>query len=624
MARNKKRSQRQPSPQPPRQDIKHDWKKDDEELELEEALFGRKQKKFKPDNNNDEESGMSEVEDNDLFTVDAPLAPGFQVDLEGDGYEYASGDGDSDTDSENSGDENEFRAFSPSPGRGRSMSRGSDFESESGSESEEETDRPSITVPDDIIDLPSSHDEELARSKRVPLWNDPSDEMAKVDISASRRLKKVDRGKRKTVEGELVGGKELQARLREQFERLHPPPDWAKRRTLPGTPSLSSLLTSNKSFISNPSLSSAQDPLARPPLPPGTIDLKRVRNANHTNPTVSKREAEGGKGGVVDMAWHPSKQVGVLAVGGGDRRVKFFQIDGHTNPTLLTLHIPSLSLSKLTYHPSGTSLLLTGSRPFYYTYDLSSQKCLRSPRNLFGSVASREGDAPNELSRHTFSPDGSLLAVAGRRGAVSILSHSTSGGGVGGMVADLRSGRGGTATALSFSSNGKYLSVLGGRDGAEVEVWDVAQREVVGKWRDDGMRGGGVMESSRDGGWVAVGSNTGLVNLYSPSLLPPSTPSPSSTLTTQATPLKTLSHLTTPITSLSSHPSSSILCISSSTRKDQLKLYHLPTGNAFSNWPTQGTPLGRVTTTGFSESGEWLGVGNAGGKVLLWSLRHWA
>lgn len=119
-------------------------------------------------------------------------------------------------------------------------------------------------------------------------------------------------------------------------------------------------------------------------------------------------------------------------------------------------------------------------------------------------------------------------------------------------------------------------------------------------------------------------SNTGLVNLYSPSLLPPSTPSPSTTLTTQATPLKTLSHLTTPITSLSSHPSSSILCISSSTRKDQLKLYHLPTGNAFSNWPTQGTPLGRVTTTGFSESGEWLGVGNAGGKVLLWSLRHWA
>lgn len=156
-----------------------------------------------------------------MFTVDAPLAPGFQVDLEGDGYEYASGDGDSDTDSENSGDENEFRAFSPSPGRGRSMSRGSDLESESGSELEEETDRPSITVPDDIIDLPSSHDEELARSKRVPLWNDPSwndpsDEMAKVDISASRRLKKVDRGKRKTVEGELVGGKELQARLREQ------------------------------------------------------------------------------------------------------------------------------------------------------------------------------------------------------------------------------------------------------------------------------------------------------------------------------------------------------------------------------------------------------------------------
>lgn len=69
MPRNKKRSQRQPSPQPPRQEIKHDWKKDDEELELEQALFGRKQKKFKPDNSNDEESGMSEVEDNDVRSI---------------------------------------------------------------------------------------------------------------------------------------------------------------------------------------------------------------------------------------------------------------------------------------------------------------------------------------------------------------------------------------------------------------------------------------------------------------------------------------------------------------------------------------------------------------------------
>lgn len=160
-----------------------------------------------------------------------------------------------------------------------------------------------------------------------------------------------------------------------RFERLHPPPDWAKRRTLPGTPSLSSLLTSNKSFISNPSLPSAQDPLARPPLPPGTIDLKRVRNANHTNPTVSKREAEGGKGGVVDMAWHPSKQVGVLAVGGGDRRVKFFQVSHPTQSyisfplwssrlnltikthRLMDTQIPLCSLS--TSHPSLSPNSLT-------------------------------------------------------------------------------------------------------------------------------------------------------------------------------------------------------------------------------------------------------------------------
>ena len=123
------------------------------------------------------------------------------------------------------------------------------------------------------------------------------------------------------------------------------------------------------------------------------------------------------------------------------------QIDGHTNPALLTIHVPSLPLERATFHPSGTSLLLTGNRPFYYTYDLISSRCLRSPRDLFGSAMSPT--SPNSLTRHAFSPDGSLLAVAGRRGAVSILDWS--GSGVGAVVAELKSGRGGSISDLTWS-----------------------------------------------------------------------------------------------------------------------------------------------------------------------------
>ena len=253
-------------------------------------------------------------------------------------------------------------------------------------------------------------------------------------------------------------------------------------------------------------------------LPQGVIEIRRIKNANHENPTTGKRQAKDAGAGVVDLAWHPNQKVGVIAVAGGDRRVRLFnvsdltalhaekilmglQIDGHTNLSLMTLHLPSLPLTRSTFHPSGSSLLLTGTRPFYYTYDLPSQRCLRSARNLFGSV---EGPtSPNSLTRHAFSPDGSLLAVAGRRSAVSVLDWSSTG--VGAVIAELRSGRGASVVDLVWSTDGRELSVLGGRDGAEVEVWDVGERKVVRKWQDDRAFGGAVMRRSGDGAFTAIG-----------------------------------------------------------------------------------------------------------------------
>lgn len=251
----------------------------------------------------------------------------------------------------------------------------------------------------------------------------------------------------------------------------------------------------------------------------------------------------------------------------------------------MTLHIPSLPLTRTTFHPSGSSILFTGSRPFYYTYDLASQRCLRSPRNLFGSL--QTPTSPNSLTRHAFSPDGSLLAVAGRRGAVSVLDWNTSG--VGAVIADLRSGRGGAVCGLVWSLDGKELSVLGGRDGAEVEVWNVGERKVVRKWSDDRAFGGVMMVQSRSGEYTAIGwvgfprgcyisssdkwmsttdirSSTGIVNVYSSSSLN------GNSFDIRPEPVKSLEHLTTPISSLAFNPSSELLVTGSKSKKNQLKM----------------------------------------------------
>lgn len=90
-----------------------------------------------------------------------------------------------------------------------------------------------------------------------------------------------------------------------------------------------------------------------------------------------------------------------------------------------------------------------------------------------------------------------------------------------------------------------------------------------------------------------------------------------------ATPLRALQNLTTPISHLAFHPEAQILAAASEGKRNALKLWHLPSATAFANWPNQSTPLGRVTGLGFSPGGQWLGVGNKKGQVLLWSVRHY-
>ena len=76
--------------------------------------------------------------------------------------------------------------------------------------------------------------------------------------------------------------------------------------------------------------------------------------------------------------------------------------------------------------------------------------------------------------------------------------------GAGAVVSELKSGRGGSIGSLLWTG-GRELSVLGGRDGTEVEVWDVGERKVIRKWSDERMFGGDLMRESGDGRYTAVG-----------------------------------------------------------------------------------------------------------------------
>lgn len=66
------------------------------------------------------------------------------------------------------------------------------------------------------------------------------------------------------------------------------------------------------------------------------------------------------------------------------------------------------------------------------------------------------------------------------------------------VVAELKTGRTGGIKDLVFARDGRELWTLSG-DGGEVDCWDLAERRVVRRWRDDGGFGGLKLAISRDG-----------------------------------------------------------------------------------------------------------------------------
>ena len=108
----------------------------------------------------------------------------------------------------------------------------------------------------------------------------------------------------------------------------------------------------------------------------------------------------------------------------------------------------------------------------------------------------------------------------------------------------------------------------------------------------------------------------GIVNLYDQRVLERDN--------TQPKPFKTFGNLTTTIDQIKFNHDSQLMAYSTSETKNQLKVVHTGTGSVFGNWPTERTPLNKVTSIDFSPNSDYMAIGNARGNVLLYGLNHYA
>jgi U3 small nucleolar RNA-associated protein 18 len=122
--------------------------------------------------------------------------------------------------------------------------------------------------------------------------------------------------------------------------------------------------------------------------------------------------------------------------------------------------------------------------------------------------------------------------------------------------------------------------------------------------------------------WCAVGSNSGIVNVYDRKnqtvAMKLSESEPDIMM-----PRYTLDQLVTTISSLEFSADGQVLAMGSRATRDAFRLVHVPSYTVFKNWPTSGTPLGKVTAVAFSPGSEMLCCGNEGGHARLWKLNHY-
>ncbi|ORY53100.1 WD40 repeat-like protein, partial [Rhizoclosmatium globosum] len=316
-------------------------------------------------------------------------------------------------------------------------------------------------------------------------------------------------------------------------------------------------------------------------LPKDHLDVFRMTDANNASPSQSV---------VQSCKFHPNAPV--LLTAGLDKTLRLFHVDGKVNPKIQSVFLKDFPIHCADFNATGRQVILSSVKKFFYVYDVEAGQAER-----IDGIRGRDED---KFEKFIVSPCGKFIAFMGRDGYIILISAQSKQ-----WIANLRMN--GTCTAFDFTKDGRFLYSIGG-DG-EIYQWDLATRQCVHRFFDEGAVNVHNLAVSPDNSYIATGSNAGIVNVYSTS---------TALSTSNPTPSRSLMNLTTGISNLSFHPSSQALLLSSRLKKDSLKIAHCPTLNVFANWPTPSTPLGYVQSTAWSPGGGYLAIGNDKGTVLLY------
>ncbi|XP_010074236.1 PREDICTED: U3 small nucleolar RNA-associated protein 18 homolog, partial [Pterocles gutturalis] len=419
---------------------------------------------------------------------------------------------------------------------------------------------------------------------RKPAWVDEDDE-AEENVDMTHRYRK---DFMKSDAETVLTQKNLKRRLEEQFQRaMGGVPAWAdleNRKKSKSTASDSDsdegddLLRRTGNFISNSES-----------LPRGILKVSTCLPANQ------ERFADGR---LATVQFHPCAQVVMTA--GHDRSVSLFQVDGIRNPRIQSIYLESFPIYKACFSVDGEQVIATGTHhKMFFVYDMMSGSIIPIQRV--------RGVEERFLRNFEVSPDGSFMLLTGTSGYLHLLSMKTKE-----LISTMKVNGRCTASAFTPDSSKIYSYSKEG----EVFIWDVRSRKCLHKFEDEGSLEGKCIAVSKNNQYVACGSASGVVNLYTTDVcLKENHPKP----------VKAIMNLVTSATCVTFNPTTEILAVASCETDEAVKLVHIPSYTVFSNFPLfRRKQIYLTQSMDFSPRSGFFSVANNKGKALLFRLKHYA
>uniref|UniRef100_A0A3B4YDN1 U3 small nucleolar RNA-associated protein 18 homolog n=1 Tax=Seriola lalandi dorsalis TaxID=1841481 RepID=A0A3B4YDN1_SERLL len=388
------------------------------------------------------------------------------------------------------------------------------------------------------------------------------------------------RYRRHLVRGEAestMTKQKLQQRMREQFQKsMGGAPSWAESDENEEEEE-DDLLRRTGNFVAFSDT-----------LPSGIVRMKKCLHANSARPSEDR---------LTTVQFHPSAQVVMTA--GLDQSVSLFQVDGKTNPKIQSIHLERFPVHKAQFSRDGETVIATSLKnKMFYLYDMMEGRVtpVHSVRGL------------NEARVKEFSvcPEGGALLLTGTNGYLHLLTLKTKE-----VVRSMKINGDVCGVAFSHDSGKVFINSEEG----EVYVWDMRSSRCVNRFADDGCVKGTSIAASRNGQYLACGSQSGVVNIYSQeACLNSANPKP----------LKAVMNLLTSATSLTFNPTSEILAIASRAEDEAVRLVHLPSLSVFSNFPVSKRKfVYRASCLDFSPHSGFFSLANNKGHAPLFRLLHY-